>query len=110
MSRALFAVLLTLAAGITLLYGPLLLRRMEPPAEPGIGNRDWLAAQISISGCNDYWPPELLAVLMGKPRPDCDRDPRGCIAWDVTAEARLRYLKADALLLEKKRVRKKEKP
>jgi hypothetical protein len=64
---------------------------------PGMSLRDWFAGQIEMprDGISQTWA----EALMGEKAPDWQLDSGlDCIRWWSAAEARARYLTADAML------------
>lgn len=65
---------------------------------PGMTLRDWFAGREEISN-EEVFSWELCEALAG-PRPDKDRktDPIGWEIWQSTWQARVRFIRADAML------------
>lgn len=67
------------------------------PFTPGMSLRDWFAGQIEMArdGISHTWA----EALMGEKAPDWGMgDDLACLHWWAEAEARARYLHADAML------------
>lgn len=67
----------------------------------GMTLRDWFASQHRF----DADSPGLhqATAAMGEPPPEWSRDPAACLWWWAKAEARIRYMVADAMLVERAR-------
>ncbi len=71
---------------------------VAPLIESEITLRDYLAAQVV-----DDWSDEVRQAIMGRKRPE---DMKGALLWDLRCKAKLSYLHADVMILE--RVRRKK--
>lgn len=69
-------------------------------AKPGMTLRDWFASQASIG--HDDPHPELATAIMGSDIPNWHADPVAASEWWAMAEAKLRYIKADAMIAARK--------
>lgn len=67
-----------------------------PEANHGISTRDWFAGQASIGPDEPH--ADLAAGLMGSDVPNWQADPVAASKWWAEAEAKLRFIKADAML------------
>jgi hypothetical protein len=70
------------------------------PFAPGMSLRDWFAgeAQMPPDGISQTWA----EAVMGEKAPDWLLDDKlDCVRWWSTAEARARYIAADAMLAER---------
>ena len=79
--------------------GPILTQTIKP----GMSLRDWFAGNERIdSGETFSW--ELCEALAGK-RPEKDRviDPVGWEIWQATWQAKIKFIRADAMLAARKR-------
>ncbi|BCH33177.1 hypothetical protein MesoLjLc_51070 [Mesorhizobium sp. L-8-10] len=64
----------------------------------GMSLRDWLAA--TIPGFADDASPEVGEAMVGRPLPS---DYVEALVWWAEADAKLRYIKADAMLAEREK-------
>lgn len=67
------------------------------PFAPGMSLRDWFAGQAGLppDGISQIWA----EAVMGEKAPDWQLDNKlGCVRWWLAAEARARYIAADAML------------
>jgi len=64
--------------------------------------RDYFAVQANI-GDVDQLTQACGAILLGREAPKWDEDTHGCMTWWAEYRAVLRYIEADAMLLERSR-------
>lgn len=67
-----------------------------PVAQPQYMLRDWFATQVAVDA--DFPSVSQATAIMGGPPPNWDDDPLASVEWWAAAEARLRYIHADAML------------
>lgn len=67
-----------------------------PVAQPQHTLRDWFATQVAVDA--DFPSVSQATAIMGGPPPNWDDDPLASVEWWAAAEARLRYIHADAML------------
>jgi hypothetical protein len=70
--------------------------------QPGMSLRDWFAGKEKISNDENFsW--ELCEALAGKmPEKDMVSDPVGWEVWQATWQAKIRFIRADAMLAARK--------
>lgn len=65
--------------------------------EEGMSQRDYFATHCGVGGSVNQITGERLA---GRPMPDIDEDTEGHLAFWYEVEAKLRYMRADAMVRE----------
>ena len=68
--------------------------------EQGLSLRNWFAANASLDDCEEMSVRSLGKVL-GREPPNFEADPIGYMEWDAAWRAKVRYLRADAMLAER---------
>ncbi len=75
-------------------------RDMGGPAQSGVTLLDWFAATIRLEEISI----NMATIIMGEKPPQWgDGNDLECLKWWADAEARLRYLNADAMMKERTR-------
>ena len=97
--KADFFIILIVAAAITAGIGNKWLEMSDKPVSD-ITLRDYLASQAI-----DDWPDDMREALMGRTRPT---DIKGAMLWDLRCKAKVCYLQADAMILERNKKRGKK--
>jgi hypothetical protein len=95
-----------ISAGGTVCYTVSRIDNPTPQPAELVSTRDWFASQALSYGVDADWPEEAKAAIMGSPRPPYNEDPRGALVWDFRCKAKLAFLWADVIALERNRARK----